>query len=127
MVKLAMKKLHLTAIRKLFDKLVVRHAVVLNPAASVKGPKHRVSEGLTPPTSPKAVENMLASMDTSNLVRLRDACIVGVLTWTAARAGAVAGLRRGDLLALRKILDQAHDWIWEQEQVTREEEAKEAA
>ena len=92
----SMKKLHLTAIRKLFDKLVVRHAVVLNPAASVKGPKHRVSEGLTPPTSPKAVESMLAGMDTSNLVRLRDACIVGVLAWTAARAGAVAGLRRGD-------------------------------
>ena len=39
---------------------------------------------------------MLAGMDTSNLVRLRDACIVGVLTWTAARAGAVAGLRCGD-------------------------------
>ena len=94
----AMKKLHLTAIRKLFDRLVVRHAVVLNPAASVKGPKHHVTEGSTPSTSPKSVEQMLAEMDTANnLVRLRDACIIGVLAWTAARAGAVANLKRGDL------------------------------
>ncbi len=93
----AMKKLHLTAIRKLFDKLVVRHAVVLNPAASVKGPKHHVTEGSTPSTSPKSVEQMLAEMDTTNLVRLRDAAIIGILAWTAARAGAVASLKRGDL------------------------------
>jgi integrase/recombinase XerD len=92
----AMQKLHLTAIRKLFDKLVVRHVIILNPAASVRGPKHAVSQGVTPATSPKSVERMLAEMDTSNLVRLRDACIIGTLAWTAARAGAVAGLRRGD-------------------------------
>ena len=30
------KKLHLAAIRNFFDKLVVRHAVVLNPALSVR-------------------------------------------------------------------------------------------
>ena len=34
---------------------------------------------------------------------------------------------RGDLLALTKVLDQAHDWIWEQEQATPAEKANEAA
>lgn len=33
----ATKKQHLAAIRKLFDQMVVRHALVLNPAASVRG------------------------------------------------------------------------------------------
>lgn len=92
----AMKKLHLTAIRKLFDKLVVRHAVLINPAASVKGPKLKIDVGSTPATAPKAVEQLLASIDTSNIVGLRDACIIGILACTAARAGAVSGLKRGD-------------------------------
>ena len=39
------KKLHLAAIRHLFDELVTRHVVVLNPAASVRGPRLSVVEG----------------------------------------------------------------------------------
>lgn len=41
------KKLDLAAIRHFFDKAVERHAVMLNPALSVRGPKLSVREGKT--------------------------------------------------------------------------------
>jgi site-specific recombinase XerC len=34
------KKLHLAALRALFDTLVTRHVVPVNPAASVRGERH---------------------------------------------------------------------------------------
>lgn len=91
-----MKKLHLAGIRKFFDKLVERHAVVLNPALSVRGPKHSVSEGKTPAFTKEQVRRLLASIDASDIVGLRDRTIIEVLVYTAARAGAVAKLRRRD-------------------------------
>ena len=91
-----MKKLHLTAIRQLFDNLVVRHAVILNLAASVKGPKHQVQDGKTPALSLEQARTAFAGIDTSNVVGLRDRAVIGVLAYTGARAGAVASLRRGD-------------------------------
>lgn len=91
-----MKKLHLAGIRKFFDKLVERHAIVLNPALSVRGPKHSVTEGKTPAFTKEQVRRLLASIDTSNSVGLRDRTIIEVLVYTAARAGAVAKLRRRD-------------------------------
>jgi integrase/recombinase XerD len=90
------KKLHLAAIRQFFDRLVVRHAVILNPALSVKGPKHSVTEGKTPAISSEQARGVLDSIDTSHLVGLRDRAVIGVLIYTAARGGAVAKLRRGD-------------------------------
>ena len=44
----AKRNLHLSALRGFFDRLVNRHVVVLNPAASVKGVKDTVVEGKTP-------------------------------------------------------------------------------
>lgn len=90
------KKLHLAAIRQFFDRLVIRHAVVLNPASSVKGPKHQVAEGKTPAITPDQARQVLRSIDVSNVVGLRDRAIIGVLIYTAARGGAVAKLRLGD-------------------------------
>jgi Phage integrase, N-terminal SAM-like domain len=39
---------HLAALRGFFDRLVQRHVVMLNPAASVSGVKEQVIEGKTP-------------------------------------------------------------------------------
>ena len=39
------KKLHLSALRHFFDQLVLRHVILLNPAASVRAPKYSVVEG----------------------------------------------------------------------------------
>lgn len=92
----SMRKLHLAAIRQCFDRMVVRHVVVLNPAASVKGPKHKVTEGKTPAITPEKARHVLRSIDVTHVVGLRDRAIVGVLIYTAARGGAVAKLRLRD-------------------------------
>ena len=42
------KKLHLAALRRFFDRLVNRHACVINPAATVKAERYAVVEGKTP-------------------------------------------------------------------------------
>src|SRR3954453_13538806 len=41
-------KQHLAAVRMLFDWLVVRQVIEMNPAAAVRGPKYVVKRGKTP-------------------------------------------------------------------------------
>lgn len=91
------RKQHLAALRHFFDGLVTRHAVILNPAASVRGERYEVVEGKTPEITVAGARKLLASIDTSNVVGLRDRAIVAILIYTASRAGAVAKLRRGSL------------------------------
>ena len=93
----ATKKQHLAALRHFFDQLVIRHAILLNPAASVRGPRHQVIEGKTPEITACQARRLLSTIDTSNVVGLRDRAVIGILIYTAARVGAVAQLRRLDL------------------------------
>ena len=86
------KKLRLAALRKFFDLLVVRHVVVLNPAASVRAERYPVVEGKTPEISADQARALLRSIDASNSVGLRDRAVLAVLIYTAARVGAVAKL-----------------------------------
>jgi len=93
----ATRKQHLAALRHFFDALVTRHAIILNPALSVRGERYEVVEGKTPEITVQGARKLLASIDTSKLVGLRDRAIVAILIYTAARAGAVATLGRGSL------------------------------
>ena len=77
--------------------LVTRHAVALNPFASVRGRKYAVVDGKTPELTIQQARALLGSLDRSNVVGLRDRVVLGVLTYTGARVGALARLRRGDL------------------------------
>ena len=86
------KKLRLAALRKFFDLLVVRHVVVLNPAASVRAERYSTVEGKTPEIGTEQARDLLRSIDASDLVGLRDRAILAVLIYTAARVGAVAKL-----------------------------------
>lgn len=96
------RKLHLAALRHFFDKLVTRHAIPLNPALSVRGPKHAVAEGKTPAMEPKQIRELLRTLPTvtskgePDLIGLRDRAVIATLVYTAARAGAVAKLQRQD-------------------------------
>jgi site-specific recombinase XerD len=90
------KKVYLAAIRHLFDILVVRHAVAINPAASVRGPRYQVVEGKTPEIPVDQARRLLHGIGTSHVVGLRDRAIIAVLIYTAARIGAVSGLRIRD-------------------------------
>lgn len=89
-------KLHLAAIRKFFDVMVQRHAIVLNPAASVRGPRVSNVTGKTPATDPASAGMLLRSIDVGNIVGLRDRAILAIMMYTACRVGAVAKLRRRD-------------------------------
>ena len=92
----AKRNLHLAALRGFFDRLVQRHVVILNPAASVRGVKDQVIEGKTPEITIAQARTLLASVDTSHIVGLRDRAILATLAYTACRAGAVAKLRFQD-------------------------------
>jgi integrase/recombinase XerD len=82
--------------RHFFDGLVTRHAVALNPFASVRGVKHSAAEGATPEISIEQARKLLRSVDGAHVVGLRDRAVLGVLAYTCARVGAVAKLRLGD-------------------------------
>ena len=92
---IATRKLHLAALRHFFDGMVTRHAIILNPALSVRGERYQVVEGKTPEISITQARKLLASIATSHLVGLRDRAILAILIYTASRAGAVATLKRG--------------------------------
>ena len=93
----ATRKQHLAALRHFFDGMVNRHAIILNPALSVRGERYEVVEGKTPEITVKGARALLASIKGSDLVSLRDRAVVAILIYTAARAGAVATLRRAGL------------------------------
>jgi integrase/recombinase XerD len=106
----AKRNLHLAALRGFFDRLVQRHVVLLNPAASVRGVKEQVIEGKTPEITVEHARTLLASIKLSRMVKtkegepvevpllvgLRDKAILATLAYTACRAGAVAKLRMQD-------------------------------
>lgn len=92
----ASKKLALAAIRHFFDKCVTRHVVVLNPALSVRTDRHQVLEGKTPEITADQARQLLASIDKTHVVGLRDRAIIATLIYTAARVGAVSKLRIQD-------------------------------
>lgn len=93
---IATGKQHLSALRHFFDGLVTRHAILLNPALSVRGERYQVVEGKTPEIGIEDARRLLASIETASVIGLRDRAVISVLIYTAARAGAVAQLRRGD-------------------------------
>jgi site-specific recombinase XerD len=98
------KKLHLAAIRAFFDVLVTRHVVVLNPALSVKTERYSVMEGKTPEITVDECRQLLKSIEPKSVVDLRDRALIGMLIYTAARAGAVAKLKLKDLPPDRSYL-----------------------
>jgi site-specific recombinase XerD len=92
------KKLDLAAIRSFFDVLVQRHVMILNPAASVRTERYSVMEGKTPEITVEQSRKLLASIKLESVVDLRDRAVIATLIYTAARAGAVAKVRVGDLV-----------------------------
>jgi len=89
-------KLQLAAIRMLFDWLVVGQVVPVNPASSVRGPKHVVKKGKTPVLSVEEAHALLNSIDATSVVSLRDRAIMGLMVYTFARVGAVIKMRVED-------------------------------
>src|SRR4051795_2970263 len=89
-------KQHLAAIRMLFDWLVVRQVVEVNPAAAVRGPKHVVKKGKTPVLDADEARQLLDSIDVSTPVGLRDRALIALLIYTFARVSAAIGMNVED-------------------------------
>ena len=89
-------KQHLAAIRKLFDWLVIGQVIPVNPAAAVRGPKHVVSEGLTPILDEEEMLTLLEAIDTSHVVGLRDRGLISVMTAAFGRVEAVTNMNITD-------------------------------
>lgn len=92
------KKLHRAALNHFFDFQVQRHAVVLNPVSSVRNERYQVAEGKTPEITVKQARRLFASIEASTVVGLRDRAAIAVLAYSGSRIGAVARLRRRDLV-----------------------------
>ena len=89
-------KLHLSAIRMLFDYLVVGQIVPFNPAAAVRGPKHVVKKGKTPVLTAEETRQLLDSIATDSMIGLRDRALIGVMLYSFARVSAVIGMNIED-------------------------------
>lgn len=89
-------KLHLAAIRMLFDYLVTGQVVPMNPAASVRGPKHVVKTGKTPVLTADEARALLVAIDTRSIVGLRDRALIGVMVYSFARVSATIGMNVED-------------------------------
>jgi integrase/recombinase XerD len=95
------KKLHLAGLRALFDHLVVRQVVPFNPAHAVRGPRYSTPKGKTPVLTAGDMRRLFDSIDISKIAGQRDRAIIGLLTYTFARVGAVVGLRVDDYSRVR--------------------------
>lgn len=89
-------KLHLAAIRMLYDHLVTGQVVEFNPAASVRGPKHVVKKGKTPVLSAEEARQLLDSIDVSTIAGLRDRALIGVMVFSFARVSATLAMNVED-------------------------------
>jgi site-specific recombinase XerD len=89
-------KQHLAAIRMLFDWLVLGQVIPMNPAASVRGPKHVVKKGKTPVLDATDARKLLDSIETDGVIGLRDRALIGLMVYSFARVSAVVGMKVGD-------------------------------
>ena len=90
-------KLHLAAIRMLFDWLVVGHILAVNPASPVRGPKHKVKKGKTPVLTAEEARALLDSIDPASPLGLRDRALIALMVYTFARVGAALKMRIEDV------------------------------
>ncbi len=98
------KKQALAAIRMLFDWLVIGQVLPLNPASSVRGPKHITKRGKTAVLEADQARQLLDSLDIRSIAGLRDRALIGVMVYSFARVSAVVGMNVGDYLSERQTL-----------------------
>ncbi len=90
-------KQRLAALRHLFDWLVNGQVVPVNPAHTVRGPRHVVTSGQTPVLDPSEARALLDSIDVSTHSGLRDRALIGLMVYSFARIGAALGMAVEDV------------------------------
>jgi site-specific recombinase XerD len=99
-------KLHLAALRHLFDWLVTGQIMPTNPAHSVRGPKHVVKRGKTPVLTADEARALLISIDGGTIKDLRDRALIATMIYTFARVGAVIKMQMADY-----YLQEGKKWV----------------
>ena len=97
-------KQQLAAIRHLFDWLVVGQVVPINPAASVRGPRHVVKTGKTSVLDPAEARTLLDSINVTTQAGLRDRALIGLMVYSFARIGAALGMTVADVFTQNRRL-----------------------
>jgi hypothetical protein len=64
----------------------------VNPAGSMRRPRHVVTSGQPPVLDPLEVCALLDSVDTSTVAGLRDRALIGLIAYLFARIGAALGI-----------------------------------
>jgi integrase/recombinase XerC len=90
-------KQRLAALRHLFDWLVNGQVMPLNPAHTVRGPRHVVTRGQTTVLDPSEARELLDSIDTSKHGGLRDRALIALMVYSFARIGAALGMTVEDV------------------------------
>lgn len=90
-------KQRLAALRHLFDWLVNGHVIELNPAHTVRGPRHVVTSGQTPVLDPAEARALLDSIDTGTVIAAHDRALIGLMVYSFAPIGAALSMRVEDV------------------------------
>jgi site-specific recombinase XerC len=97
-------KQRLAALRHLFDFLVVGQVVPVNPAHTVRGPRHVVTIGQTPVLDPAEARALLDSIDVAKQAGLRDRALIGLMVYSFARIGTALGMAVEDVYTQHRRL-----------------------
>jgi site-specific recombinase XerD len=97
-------KQRLAALRHLFDWLVIGQVVPVNPAASVRGPRHVVRSGKTSVLEPVEARRLLDSIDATKPAGLRDRALISLMVYSFARIGAALGMKVEDVFTQNRRL-----------------------
>jgi site-specific recombinase XerD len=97
-------KQRLAAIRHLFDWLVTGQVVPVNPAGSVRGPRHVVTSGQTSVLDPAEARTLLDSIDVATHAGLRDRALIGLMVYSFAWIGAALGMTVEDVYTRNRRL-----------------------
>ena len=100
---------HLSALRQMFSYFVVKGVLTYNPAREVATEKVRRSVGKTPAFETEQVAQLLQSFETSDVVKLRDRALIGVMAYGFSRISAIVNLRVRDYIQQgRRVFIRTH-------------------
>jgi site-specific recombinase XerD len=86
----------LSALRMLFDWLVIGQVLSSNPAHAVRGPKHSVRRGKTAALSADEARRLLDAIDITTPKGLRDRALIALMAYSFGRIGAVLAMKVED-------------------------------
>ena len=82
-------RLHISALRALFDYLVVQRVILTNPARSVKPPRYSITKGKTPHLEPDEMKTLFQSIKLNTITDYRDRAMIAIMAYTFSRVSAV--------------------------------------